>query len=69
MICGIDTYHVGKGEGKSVGALVASLNGNATRYVSQTSPHVKGDELSSHLPTMLLGKLYWQLSCHIDRWS
>lgn len=50
MICGIDVYHDGKrGQGKSFGAFVSSLNKMATRWYSRVCVQMPGEELMAGL--------------------
>jgi len=58
MYIGIDVYHDGgKGKGKSVAGLVASLNSFGTRYYSQVAFQSPGDELISALKLCFIGAL------------
>ena len=61
MIVGFDTYHDPGNGGKSVGAIVASLDDDYSRYYSNSSIHASHQEMSNNIPTMLLGALKrWQ---------
>jgi len=61
MIVGFDTYHDAGNGGKSVGAIVASLDDDYSRYYSNSSIHASRQEMSNNIPTMLLGALKrWQ---------
>jgi aubergine-like protein len=53
MVIGVDTYHDGARKGESVGAFVASMNDNLTRYYSRVSYHHNRDELSSMMAANL----------------
>uniref|UniRef100_A0A1B6BXC6 Piwi domain-containing protein n=1 Tax=Clastoptera arizonana TaxID=38151 RepID=A0A1B6BXC6_9HEMI len=64
MICGIDTYHDAKGDGKSVGAFVCSLNSALTRWFSLVTIQTKGEELIEGLRTSLYSSLkkYYEIN-------
>lgn len=63
MVVGFDTYHDSGNAGKSVGAIVASLDNDYSRYYSNSSIHASRQEMSNNIPTMLLGALRrWQQS-------
>jgi hypothetical protein len=47
MVIGFDVYHAKNGW--SVGALVATLDGNVSRYFSAVKHHDTGEELSRNL--------------------
>ncbi|XP_014260031.1 piwi-like protein Siwi [Cimex lectularius] len=49
MIIGFDVCHDTTIKGRAYGAMVASLNGNYTRYYSAVTPHSTGEELSNDL--------------------
>lgn len=49
MICGTDTYHNPNKDGKSVSALVASLNNTYTKWYSKATMQSKSEELSHGL--------------------
>uniref|UniRef100_A0A0A9Z7D5 Protein piwi n=1 Tax=Lygus hesperus TaxID=30085 RepID=A0A0A9Z7D5_LYGHE len=49
MVAGFDVTHDTRMKGRSVGALVASLNHDCTRYFSAVSMHVNGEELSNDI--------------------
>jgi len=49
MVCGIDTYHDSHVKGRSVAALVCSLNKPATRYFSKITFQHNAQELSQGL--------------------
>ena len=53
MIVGFDTYHDPGNGGKSVGAIVASLDDDYSRYYSNSSVHASRQEMSINIPTML----------------
>ncbi|CAG5135544.1 unnamed protein product [Candidula unifasciata] len=53
MIVGIDSYHDSANKGQSVGALVASLNKECTRYYSMTEYHPRGNDALNGLTTLL----------------
>ena len=54
MVVGYDTYHDTVDKKKSVGALVATLNDNFTRFTSSCDLHESGQELTSNIrPAML----------------
>ncbi|BFZ18411.1 hypothetical protein BsWGS_21450 [Bradybaena similaris] len=53
MIVGIDSYHDSANKGQSVGALVASLNKECTRYYSMTEDHPRGNDALNSLTTLL----------------
>ncbi|BFZ18410.1 hypothetical protein BsWGS_21449 [Bradybaena similaris] len=53
MIIGIDSYHDSANKGQSVGALVASLNKQCTRYYSMTEDHPRGNDALNSLTTLL----------------
>ncbi|XP_059156586.1 piwi-like protein 1 [Physella acuta] len=57
MVIGIDTYHDSAHKNQSVGALVASLNKECTRYYSKTEYHPTKDELMRNLQPLMRGAL------------
>jgi aubergine-like protein len=57
MVIGFDTYHDTANAGSSVGALVASLDKDYSRYYSATSTHASRQEMSNQIPTMVIGAL------------
>ncbi|XP_059156591.1 piwi-like protein 1 isoform X2 [Physella acuta] len=57
MVIGIDTYHDSAHKNQSVGALVASLNKECTRYYSKTEYHPTKDELMRNLQPLMKGAL------------
>lgn len=57
MIIGIDSYHDSVNKGESVGALVATLNKECTRYYSMTEYHSRGNDALNGLTTLLAGIL------------
>ncbi|CAL1531960.1 unnamed protein product [Lymnaea stagnalis] len=57
MVIGIDTYHDSAQKNQSVGALVASLNRECTRYFSKTEYHPSKDELMRNLQPLMTGAL------------
>ncbi|CAL1531948.1 unnamed protein product [Lymnaea stagnalis] len=57
MVVGVDTYHDSAQKNQSVGALVASLNKECTRYFSKTEYHPTKDDLMRNLQPLLTGAL------------
>ncbi|CAG0893792.1 unnamed protein product [Darwinula stevensoni] len=57
MICGIDSYHDAARKGKSIGALVASLNKQVTRWHSTACEQDRGQELIDQLRTGFMNAL------------
>ncbi|KAI8735952.1 piwi protein 1 [Biomphalaria glabrata] len=57
MVIGIDTYHDSAHKNQSVGALVASLNKECTRYFSKTEYHPSKDELMRNLQPLMTAAL------------
>lgn len=57
MICGVDTYHDSQVKGRSVAALVCSLNKAATRYYSKTCFQHNHQELCQGLNVCLTAAL------------
>ncbi|KAH9525714.1 Piwi-like protein 1 [Bulinus truncatus] len=57
MVIGIDTYHDSAHKNQSVGALVASLNKECTRYFSKTEYHPSKDELMRNLQPLMAAAL------------
>ena len=55
MVVGMDSYHDSLNKGKSVGAMVASLNNQCTRYFSKTELHPSKDELMRNLNVLFVG--------------
>uniref|UniRef100_A0A146KN09 Piwi-like protein 1 n=1 Tax=Lygus hesperus TaxID=30085 RepID=A0A146KN09_LYGHE len=53
MIAGFDVTHDTRQKGRSVGALVASLNLQFSRYFSAVSMHVNGEELSNDIAVQM----------------
>ena len=51
MVIGYDSYHDSAQRGMSVGAVVASINNNMTRFVSSCSFHKNDEELLNELKT------------------
>jgi aubergine-like protein len=49
MVVGYDVYHDSLQQGKSIGAMVASLDQHMCRYFSGISYHSTGQELSNQL--------------------
>eukprot|EP00095_Tigriopus_kingsejongensis_P009109 maker-scaffold150_size309978-snap-gene-1.13 protein:Tk09109 transcript:maker-scaffold150_size309978-snap-gene-1.13-mRNA-1 annotation:"giwi protein" len=49
MVVGYDSYHDTASKGKSVGAVVASLNNDMTRYTSSCEFHANNEELLDHM--------------------
>jgi aubergine-like protein len=56
MICGIDTYHDSSKKGRSVSALVCSMNKNATQYFSKVTYQMSHMELAQGLTINMIGK-------------
>lgn len=57
MVVGMDSYHDSSNKGQSVGALVASLNKECTRYFSRTEYHPSKDDLMRNLTVLFSGAL------------
>ena len=57
MIIGLDTYHDSANKNQSVGAMVASLNKEATRYYCKTEYHDKKAEIMQNLSVLITGAL------------
>ncbi|KAK3770140.1 hypothetical protein RRG08_007051 [Elysia crispata] len=57
MVVGMDSYHDSSNKGQSVGAMVASLNKECTRYYSKTEYHPSKDELMRNLGVLFTGAL------------
>jgi len=57
MIIGLDTYHDSANKNQSVGAMVASLNKEATRYYCKTEYHDKKSEIMQNLNVLVTGAL------------
>ncbi|KAH9500508.1 Piwi-like protein 1 [Bulinus truncatus] len=57
MVVGIDAHHDSALKNKSVGALVASLNKEMTRYFSKTEYHPTKNELMENLQLLLRAAL------------
>lgn len=57
MVVGYDTYHDKSKKGASVGALVASLNSNFTRYISCVSTHHNENEMTNEIKQMMVKSL------------
>ncbi|KAG8224464.1 hypothetical protein J437_LFUL003187 [Ladona fulva] len=58
MVVGFDVYHDTSQRGKSIGAIVASLNRPLTRYYSSVSYHRSGEELSNELSVNIIKALH-----------
>ena len=68
MVIGYDTYHDTVNKGKSVGALVASLNESMTKYISIANMHTNPDqELHDNLCPAIVTALrkYQQLNAKL----
>lgn len=57
MIIGIDTYHDSANNNQSVGAMVASLNQECTRYYCKTENHDNKSEIMQSLSVLVSGAL------------
>lgn len=57
MIIGIDTYHDSANKNQSVGAMVASLNQECTRFYCKTEYHDKKSEIMQSLSVLVAGAL------------
>ena len=57
MVAGIDSYHDSAKKGRSVGAFVASMNKQCTRYYSRCMFQHTGQEMTDGLKTCLTGLL------------
>jgi len=57
MIIGIDTYHDSANKNQSVGAMVASLNQECTRFYCKTEYHDKKSEIMQSLSVLVSGAL------------
>ena len=57
MILGIDTYHDSANKNQSVGAMVASLNQECTRFYCKTEYHDKKSEIMQSLSVLVSGAL------------
>ena len=59
MVCGIDSYHEGKGlrQASSVGAFVAATNTQCTRWFSRVCNQAAGQELMDCLVPCFLESL------------
>ncbi|GFO44194.1 piwi-like protein 1 [Plakobranchus ocellatus] len=57
MVVGMDSYHDSSNKNQSVGALVASLNKECTRYFSKTEYHPSKDDLMRNLTVLFSGAL------------
>ncbi|RUS89237.1 hypothetical protein EGW08_002980 [Elysia chlorotica] len=57
MVVGMDSYHDSSNKGQSVGAMVASLNKECTRYYSKTEYHPSKDDLMRNLGVLFTGAL------------
>ena len=55
MVGGIDSYHDSAKKGRSVGAFVASMNKQCTRYYSRCMFQHSGQEMTDGLKTCLTG--------------
>ena len=64
MICGVDTYHDSQVKGRSVAALVCSLNKSATRYFSKITFQHNMQELSQGLNVSMTAALKKYHSIH-----
>ena len=67
MVAGIDSYHDSANKGRSVGAFVASMNKQCTRYYSRCMFQHNAQELTdglkacfTGLPTIYYTKLYYR---------
>ncbi|KAG8224465.1 hypothetical protein J437_LFUL003188 [Ladona fulva] len=58
MVVGFDVYHDTSQRGRSIGAIVASLNKPLTRYYSSVSYHRSGEELSNELSINIIKALH-----------
>lgn len=56
MVCGIDTYHDSQVKGRSVAAVVCSLNSACTRYFSKVMFQHNRQELQDGLVASFTGK-------------
>ena len=56
MIVGYDTYHDSSQKGKSVGATVASLNKECTKYFSIATHHSTSEELTTNFENTIMRK-------------
>ena len=61
MIIGLDTYHDSANKNQSVGAMVASLNKECTRYYCKTEYHDKKAEIMQSLSVLVTGEDYFYL--------
>lgn len=57
MIIGLDTYHDSLNKNQSVGAMVASLNKECTRFYCKTEYHDKKAEIMQSLSVLITGAL------------
>jgi len=57
MIIGLDTYHDSLNKNQSVGAMVATLNKECTRYYCKTEYHDKKAEIMQSLSVLITGAL------------
>jgi len=57
MVVGIDCYHDSAKKGRSVGAFVASLNRNLTRFYSRCCFQHNGQELMDGLKLCMTGNI------------
>jgi aubergine-like protein len=57
MIIGLDTYHDSANKNQSVGAMVASLNKDCTRFYCKTEYHDKKAEIMQSLSVLITGAL------------
>lgn len=57
MVIGIDTYHDSAKKGRSVGAFIASMNNNLTRYYSRCAFQSTHEELQNALKVCMQGAL------------
>ena len=53
MIVGYDTYHDSAQKGKSVGAVVASMDKECTKYFSVATHHITSEELTANFESSL----------------
>jgi aubergine-like protein len=61
MVVGIDTYHDSAQKGRSVAAVVSTMNSSLTRYYSRTCFQMTGEELINGLRVRMRGTTHRQL--------
>lgn len=61
MVVGFDVCHDTMNKGKSYGAMVASLDKQATRYYSAVTAHTNGEELSNDFSLNIISKFVLRL--------